>query len=120
MSSNFAKAQAEKYLAQVRERICSRCKMSLVCLMGRELSDTEVYWCQKCQGWWFPEQDYLLRCTAFIVGVRGTIVIDERTSRTRNVTVRGMRTLIESCPHCDPRGEEPIEVFEGYNETDEA
>lgn len=116
----MSSSSADQYLAQVREQTCSRCKLSLVCLMGREYTQTDLYWCERCQGWWFPELDFLLRCTAFIVGVRGTIVIDERVSRARGITVKGMRTLLGSCPNCDPQGEEPIEVFEGYNETDKA
>lgn len=112
-------SSSDSYLANIRATTCANCKLSLVCFMGREYTETELYWCQRCQGWWFPELDLLLRCTAFIVGPKGTIVIDGRRSRTRDVTVHGMRTLVEDCPNCNPQGENPIEVFDGYNETEE-
>lgn len=79
---------------------------------------TEMYWCKTCQGWWFPENDLLIRCTELQPGVARMIPVGPKAQQ-RQIHIRNMQPSVDDCPNCNSQGEDPLTVFEGYNEGKE-
>lgn len=94
-----------------REQYCKKCKLSLLCLMGRPIRET--FWCTRCKGWWMSEHDIFVRCDGF----PGTYTTARRTQQTFTRTRTGIvreRASIDGCPLCDPQGENPMDIVEGF------
>jgi|MudIll2142460700_1097286.scaffolds.fasta_scaffold00003_9 Zn-finger nucleic acid-binding protein len=112
-------SSSDEYLAKVKHSLCRHCPLSLVCMMSEPFRTTEMYWCKKCQGWWFPENDLLIRCTELRVGPARMVPVGPRAQH-RQIHIRKMQPSVDDCPNCNSKGEDPLTVFEGYNEAHEA
>lgn len=116
MPSDYAMGRrervAEDLMAFYREKFCAKCKLSFACLMGR--SYRETFWCQKCKGWWLADHDFFVRCDGFPGTTYGVHDTHRKTNRIVMVPPHHGRVTIASCPLCDPQGENPLEVIEGF------
>lgn len=112
-----SRSRAANELAErIRQTYCRRCKMSLLCLMGRELKQIETYWCRRCQAWWLPETEQLVRCSLFPGSEPGQFWRDHDGKPQPCSGPITDKTTIENCPNCDNKGENPLDVIEGYVE----
>jgi hypothetical protein len=108
---------SEELLEHYRQQFCKKCELSMVCIMGREFR--ESFWCQKCKGWWLSEHDLFVRCDGFPGTHTGYY---ERHGSVKmqsfGAAVSGhhaqARTTIDSCPLCDPQGENELKIIEGF------
>lgn len=58
----MAETPVETLIANMRENICPKCPVALLCYSNRELPG---YWCESCMGWYLYKLRLLVQCTEF-------------------------------------------------------